>query len=92
MGSTAQAATDRAIAEAASSLAPARSAQRLPPGASGSPRRCYLFGVNLVRRYRSAIMLVFGLVMLGSMTYAFLQRVGVDPLASLRGESAEEER
>jgi len=43
-----------------------------------------------VRKYRRVIMLVFGLGAISAMTYGFLRRVGVDPLESLRPESAEE--
>jgi hypothetical protein len=36
--------------------------------------------VQIVRRHRRAILLVLSLLALGSMTYGFLRRVGIDPL------------
>lgn len=59
------------------------------PGAEGGTRR---HGVKLVRKHRRAILLVFGLLALASITYGALRRVGVDPLEGLRPEDAAGER
>ncbi|MCA9604553.1 MAG: hypothetical protein KC619_03090 [Myxococcales bacterium] len=45
--------------------------------------------MEIVRKHRRIIMFVLGIAMLGAMTYGFLQRVGIDPLESLRPAPAE---
>ena len=47
--------------------------------------------MQIVRRHRRAILALFAVIALSAMTYGFLRRVGVDPLAALR-ESGEEAR
>lgn len=47
--------------------------------------------MQIVRRHRRAILALFAVIALSAMTYGFLRRVGVDPLAGLR-EGGEEAR
>lgn len=42
--------------------------------------------MQIVRKHRRAILFVFSLLALAGMTYGFLKRVGVDPLATFRGD------
>lgn len=46
--------------------------------------------MNLVRRYRRVIMLVFGLMALAGISYGYMKKAGWDPLESLRPEAAEQ--
>lgn len=43
--------------------------------------------MDVVRRYRRAILAVLAILSLTAMTWGFLRRVGVDPLAALRPET-----
>lgn len=47
--------------------------------------------MQIVRRHRRAVLFVFSLLALAAMTYGFLRRVGVDPLAALRPEPVQSE-
>lgn len=47
--------------------------------------------MEIVRKHRRAILFVFSLFTLGAMTYGFLRRVGVDPLAAIAGERSGQE-
>lgn len=46
--------------------------------------------MQIVRRYRRAILALFAIAALATMTYGFLRRVGIDPLAQLRSDAREE--
>jgi hypothetical protein len=45
--------------------------------------------VRIVSKHRRAILFVFGVLAVVSMTWGFLRRVGIDPLENLRRTSTE---
>ncbi len=47
--------------------------------------------MQIVRKHRRAVLFVFSLLALAAMTYGFLRRVGVDPLAALRPDADQTE-
>ncbi|HJK90396.1 MAG TPA: hypothetical protein RMH85_03000 [Polyangiaceae bacterium LLY-WYZ-15_(1-7)] len=48
--------------------------------------------MQIVRRHRRVILFVIGLLALGGMTYGYLKRIGVDPLAPERDAGVERAR
>ena len=59
-------------------------------GRAGRRSACYAWAVKIVRKYRRVFMLVFGLMAISGMTYGFLKRVGIDPLAAFRPDVSQE--
>jgi hypothetical protein len=43
--------------------------------------------MRFFRRHRRTIQIVLMVAALGSMTFGFLRRVGIDPIAALRGDA-----
>lgn len=44
--------------------------------------------MNLVRRYRKVIMLVFGLMGLAGISYGYMKKAGWDPLEAFRPDDS----